>query len=60
MRTSYTDGSGAIGKDELAAAMGRLGMQWDTNELEKIIDEVDKVSGNFFKFEKNLGWQRRD
>lgn len=45
--SKISDGSGAIGIDELESAMRNLGLEPQKNELEQIIEEVDQVDFNF-------------
>ncbi|VDM98807.1 unnamed protein product [Thelazia callipaeda] len=45
-----TDGSGAIGIDELESAMRNLGLQPEKNELEQIIEEVDQMGNHEIDF----------
>ncbi|VDN31138.1 unnamed protein product, partial [Gongylonema pulchrum] len=45
-----TDGSGAIGIDELESAMRNLGLEPQKNELEQIIEEVDQMGNHEIDF----------
>ncbi|VBB30996.1 unnamed protein product [Acanthocheilonema viteae] len=45
-----TDGSGAIGIEELESAMRNLGLEPQKNELEQIIEEVDQMGNHEIDF----------
>ncbi|VDK87584.1 unnamed protein product [Litomosoides sigmodontis] len=45
-----TDGSGAIGIDELESAMRNLGLRPQKNELEQLIEEVDQMGNHEIDF----------
>ncbi|GMR61540.1 hypothetical protein PMAYCL1PPCAC_31735 [Pristionchus mayeri] len=54
-----TDRSGAIGLEELEAAMRNLGLEQTRDELDKIIDEVDKRGNHEIDFDEFCGVMRR-
>ncbi|GMR58994.1 hypothetical protein PMAYCL1PPCAC_29189 [Pristionchus mayeri] len=54
-----TDGSGAIGEEELEAAMHNLGLETTKEELDKIIDEVDKRGNHEIDFDEFCEVMRR-
>jgi calmodulin len=41
-----TDGSGAIGSEELKGAMQSIGLEADDAEIERLIKEVNGMGGN--------------
>ncbi|GMS79084.1 hypothetical protein PENTCL1PPCAC_1259 [Pristionchus entomophagus] len=54
-----TDRSGAIGLEELEAAMTNLGLEQTTDELNKIIDEVDQRGNHEIDFDEFCEVMRR-
>uniref|UniRef100_A0A183TX41 Calmodulin n=1 Tax=Toxocara canis TaxID=6265 RepID=A0A183TX41_TOXCA len=47
-----TDGSGAIGIEELESAMKNLGLEPQQDELEQIIEEVDQIGNHEIDFDE--------
>uniref|UniRef100_F1LB89 Calcium-binding protein n=1 Tax=Ascaris suum TaxID=6253 RepID=F1LB89_ASCSU len=47
-----TDGSGAIGIEELESAMKNLGLEPQPGELEQIIEEVDQIGNHEIDFDE--------
>ncbi|CAJ0950911.1 unnamed protein product, partial [Mesorhabditis belari] len=54
-----TDRSGAIGLDELEAAMRNLGLEQTREELDRIIDEVDQRGNHEIDFDEFCDVMRR-